>query len=233
MNYYIIIVLTAFTLVVETHRSGNSSRLRESLDFLFPDELTAIGRKCKSYSNWFCLSGYRTNQRLGRESQTSDREEFKQMIALAFDEINWFSFKPEDTLNGGCCSYQVNSYIENGQRNGLTPSDFMDKIFQLNSGRVMNLVYIQARWNPHLRTNIVAQVGFGKGILKLSRGRGNAFPFVIPPLGSSNEDEVYMFNGRTVRDNLTFRWFISNVLCEEKPWLCESPRDDVENYRHR
>ena len=45
---------------------------------------------------------------------------------------------------GGCCTYQTNMYLEYGQRNGLSPDQYFDKIFQFATAvRQKNLVYVK------------------------------------------------------------------------------------------
>ena len=72
--------------------------------------------------------------------------------------------------------------------------------------------------------NVISQVGFGKGDLKIVGGRGKRFNFVIPPLGKENRGEFIVLTGPRIAANLNFKWFIANIICDEKPNLCPTPR---------
>ena len=69
--------------------------------------------------------------------------------------------------------------------------------------------------------NIVGQIGFGRGNVELLGAMVDpTYPFVLPPLGDS--DEILVFSGHRIRQDLTFNWFLHNVVCKEKPSFCEA-----------
>ena len=68
--------------------------------------------------------------------------------------------------------------------------------------------------------NIIAQVGFGRGRFRDVGGEGDAHPYLLPPLGLTG-DEVIVFEGAELRSQLTFGWFLENVICPEKPDICD------------
>ena len=67
---------------------------------------------------------------------------------------------------------------------------------------------------------MVTQIGFGSGKLRIVGGPGKRFPFMIPPLGFNDTNQVSVFEGPTIVETLTLEWFIVYVLCKEKPELC-------------
>ena len=73
--------------------------------------------------------------------------------------------------------------------------------------------------------NIISQMGFGHGKLKVIGGRGLTKKFVLPPLGQ--EETVRIFTGSDVKNKMSFNWFLVHVICEEKPELCPGPRTVV------
>ena len=69
--------------------------------------------------------------------------------------------------------------------------------------------------------NIITQVGFGRGEFRLVGGRGGRrHNFLVPPLGENNTQEVALFKGPSIKRELSIHWFISFVICEDKPGLC-------------
>ncbi|XP_075257441.1 uncharacterized protein LOC142349626 isoform X2 [Convolutriloba macropyga] len=203
--------------------AGGSSRgeKRESLDFVLPDSNDPIGQQCSKFSDWFCLMGYWLNYKQSdREPQQDDREQFEQLVLPMFHKLNWYSFKPKDAANGGCCSYQANLYIEYGQKFGLSPLEYHDKIYNFarTGFEIHNLVFLKARWSETLCMNVISQVGFGKGEFKLVGSKRMTKPFVIPPLGS--KQRLHIVGGSMVKTELTFGWFLHYIICEGRPDLC-------------
>ena len=68
--------------------------------------------------------------------------------------------------------------------------------------------------------SVVSQIGFGQGKLRIVGGHGKRHPFMLPPLGGNNTDQIAVFRGPHIGDNLTMAWFVVHVLCAEKPELC-------------
>ncbi|XP_063729276.1 uncharacterized protein LOC134856914 [Symsagittifera roscoffensis] len=205
--------------------SGKVSERREYLAFLFPDPNDSLGLTCLQRSNWFCLTGYWQNFKLSdRQPLSNDTSEFIKWVEPAYEQINWFSFKPEDAEKGGCCTYQVNMYMEQGQKNGLSPREYAEKTLQFSDYGEKNLAYVKSRWNDKLCANVISQVGFGYGSLKLVGGKGLTKKFVLPPLGGSKS--MYLIHGATLKRNLSFSYVMTFIVCKAKPELCP---DDFEN----
>ena len=61
------------------------------------------------------------------------------LIFLSEVSLEYFKF-----VLDGCCSYQVNSYLANGQAVGLSPIQYEMKLCDLDKRRrTMDLVYIK------------------------------------------------------------------------------------------
>ncbi|XP_075243959.1 uncharacterized protein LOC142338198 [Convolutriloba macropyga] len=153
-----------------------------------------------------------------REPQQNDTQVFKHLIHKAYKSVNWYSFKPQDQKNDGCCTHQTAMYIQNGQRRGLSPEEYYNKIFGFQIIDAKKLVLIKARWNRQLCANIVTQLGFGKGELKVVAKRGLNSNFAFPPIAGNYD--VPVFIGATIQTRLSFTWFLVHVVCVEKPDLC-------------
>ncbi|XP_075257546.1 uncharacterized protein LOC142349701 [Convolutriloba macropyga] len=145
-----------------------------------------------------------------RQAQEGDREEFERLIRPFYHELNWFSFRQQDS-DGACCSYQVDSYIEYGQKYGLSPLEYFQKIFHIESIWTKHLVFIKVMWSRALCINVVTHIGYGKGELKIVGGRGVTKQFMITPGGEK---------GNHLRKKLTFEWFLVYCICVGKPRLC-------------
>ena len=82
-------------------------------------------------------------------------------------------------------------------------------------------------WNSALCKNIILQVGFGTGRLKVIGGKGLRHKFLMPHLGDDDE-HAYIFPGMGIRTRLTFGWFMVTVICGEKPELCSEMQGGAE-----
>ncbi|XP_075243961.1 uncharacterized protein LOC142338201 [Convolutriloba macropyga] len=120
----------------------------------------------------------------------------------------------------GCCTYQTKLYVEYGQKNGLSPEEYLDKIFKFQRVGDKKVVFLKVRFHRPTCMNVISQIGFGNGDLKIIGSRnGIKGKFAFPALGNSTA--VPVFYGETIEAKLTFSWFIINILCLEKPELCE------------
>ncbi|XP_075257296.1 uncharacterized protein LOC142349547 isoform X2 [Convolutriloba macropyga] len=200
-------------------RNSNKEK-RESLDFVLPDQVDPVGRQCHQFNTWYCMMGYWINYKQSdRQPQENDKQLFEQLVKTFFFNVNWYSFKPQDAANGGCCSYQTKQYIEYGQKFGLSPRDYLDKIVYFTAGASHhNLVFLKVRWDEQLCVNIVTQVGFGIGQLKVVGDKRMTKPFAIPRLGGSTN--IYVYEAGKVKKDLNFTWFMHFVICKDKPELC-------------
>ncbi|XP_075256279.1 uncharacterized protein LOC142348709 [Convolutriloba macropyga] len=198
---------------------------RESLDFIVPFDLDNVGRKCLRYSRYFCCDGYRMSRKQkDREPEQNDKELFEAIVRHSFGSINWFSLRDQDMANGGCCSHQVGMYVEYGQKLGLDPVEYFNKISNYNELRGRDLVYVKVRWYSKACINMISQVGFGRGKLKVVGGRGLTTNFGMPPVG--NQTHVPFFKGAELRQRLTFPWFMRNNICGDYPYLCDGWEDE-------
>ena len=66
----------------------------------------------------------------------------------------------------------------------------------------------------------MAQIGFGVEKLRIVGENGKRHPFLIPPLSLNDTNDVFTFDGPTVEEKFSRKWFIVFVLCERKPELC-------------
>ncbi|XP_075256582.1 uncharacterized protein LOC142349054 [Convolutriloba macropyga] len=198
--YIIILALFLIFLFLGVEAASRNNE-RESLDFILPNPNEELGAKCLQFSLYFCLMGLWTNTKFSnRRPELGDREEFQRLVEPVYHELNWFSFKDEDSSRA-CCSYQVNSYIDYGQKYGLSPTQYFDKIFELGLSGTKQIVFIKAKWVPDLCMNVVNQLGYGTGRLRIIGSNKITKAFMVPPGGE--EDPIFIVPG---------------IL--EKPWLC-------------
>ena len=62
--------------------------------------------------------------------------------------------------------------------------------------------------------NIISQVGFGRGKLKIVGSKRMTKQFVVPPPGGGSK--VFVFKGADVAKVLDFSWFLYHVVCPAK-----------------
>ncbi|XP_075258508.1 uncharacterized protein LOC142350544 [Convolutriloba macropyga] len=230
-NHLVFIILNVITLISlkaplcdcstgGISGSGSGTRTRESLDFLLPDPKDDQGLKCFQYSLYFCLMRYWTGT--GRDRTVSrnslvnyNSTKFSEMIAPYFRYMNWFSFQEEDKRNGGCCRYQTSVYIEHGLQRGMTAGEYFDKITDFtDEGK--SLVYIKLRYDSECCHNVITQIGFGKGSLKIVGGKKGK-DYIFPPLG---REDLHVFSWKVVSRIISFDWFKDQVICKEREWVC-------------
>ena len=51
-------------------------------------------------------------------------------------------------VSEGCCSHQVDSYIQYGQKNGLSPQEYYDKVFKIGRVTDKQLVFLKVLLSP-------------------------------------------------------------------------------------
>ncbi|XP_075243957.1 uncharacterized protein LOC142338196 [Convolutriloba macropyga] len=225
------ILLTGFLLQISDHLTAelknsiitlpNSESDRHSLDFILPDPGDELGLQCRQFSAYFCMMGYRLYKKESvREPQQDDAQQFEVLVRDKTHRLNWFSFKEQDKRTGLCCTHQINMYVENGQRNGLSPQKYLDKIFEFPkpSTTQREVVFVKVRWVAQSCTHVISQLGFGRGKLRIVGGRGLTKKFAIPPVGK--EATMYVLTGYQIKTQLAFPWFMLWIICGEKPWMC-------------
>ncbi|XP_075257203.1 uncharacterized protein LOC142349494 [Convolutriloba macropyga] len=219
-NNYIAAVLFLLQLSCNVISSSNvSADSRQSLDFLLPNAFDALGAKCLKLSRYFCLLRFWIDSKQSdRLPQKDDREEFERLVRPVYADLNWFSLWEKDVSSGDCCSFQVDTYIHYGQKYGLSPSEYHQQIFHLDSIWSKQLVFLKVIWNKVLCMNVVTQIGYGSGQLRIVGGKDHSKSFMISPGGE--DYPVFSIPGNQVRGTLTFAWFVLNCMCKEKPKLC-------------
>ncbi|XP_075257009.1 uncharacterized protein LOC142349383 [Convolutriloba macropyga] len=170
------------------------------------------------------MLGYRTLQNYtDRAPDKRDMAIFKALIEHTYQDINFFSFQPKDfkRRNFGCCTFQLDMYKQYGQGYGMSPAEYYLKLFDLrNRTEGRELVFAKSEWDPDICMNILSKVSFGRGLFRDTGGRGLRFPYLLPPLGPTG-DEVIIFNAGRFKREFTFTWFLENVICQEKPGICD------------
>ncbi|XP_075256584.1 uncharacterized protein LOC142349056 [Convolutriloba macropyga] len=140
------------------HSGGGSSNLnrRYSHDFVIPDPTVPAGSNCLRYSRHFCLMRlWFSTQQKERVALENDTVLFEQMVRHMYTELNWYSFRDADI--GGCCGHQVSSYVDFGQRLGLSPAEYLNKLCNLGVVEHKKLVYVKL-W-AHIDNDFVHVVG--------------------------------------------------------------------------
>ncbi|XP_075256685.1 uncharacterized protein LOC142349155 [Convolutriloba macropyga] len=143
----------------------------ESLHFQLADQNDTIGKECLKYSDAFCLTGWFTDQstRLDRKrSEMRDHFRFWDLAITMFRAFNWFSFLPYEA--GTCCSFQTKVYMEHGQKKGISPEEYYDRITNFSSaGKQLNFLmvivecqldYLRIALNGHHLCNYEHQLDF-------------------------------------------------------------------------
>ncbi|XP_063729579.1 uncharacterized protein LOC134857136 [Symsagittifera roscoffensis] len=195
---------------------------RESLDFLLPDLRDHLGNRCSQQSDYFCLLRYWISSEVkSRTPQETDESEFNSLINTTFNSYNFFSFHLTDEEKG-CCNQQIKIYLQNGQRNGLSPQEYYDKLTDFQTPN-MSAVYVKARFDRDICANIINQIGFGRGTFKLIGDHRVGKDFFIHSPGNGG---IYWVP-RQGLNRLTFEWFKQKVICEGQPWLCEVGTSDI------
>ncbi|XP_075244543.1 uncharacterized protein LOC142338605 [Convolutriloba macropyga] len=189
--------------------------------FVLPGRFDYLGAKCNMFSRHFCLLGFLSDELGSRKPTREDGELFYALISQTYMEMNWFSFKAQDRVNHyGCCTFQVNTYMEQGQSFGFSPVEYFEIVYNLGTTLPSrDLVYIKARRDPSICMNVIEQIGFGQGPFKILSGQHASENYTLPPLGNDGE-EVLVIPGYLLTHRLTFNWFRLNVICKDQPRFC-------------
>ncbi|XP_075256534.1 uncharacterized protein LOC142349017 [Convolutriloba macropyga] len=153
------------------------------------------------------------------------------MIRDKYQQLNWYSTANLDLESGGCCVRQSSQYIQNGQRKGLSPEQYLAQASNYSSHN-KHLMYITTRFEPSICKNIITGLGFGSRIFDHVRFIGamdTSIGFIFPPSLSSHSrgryDEmmpIRTFTEESLERILTFDWFKTNVICKDQSWICET-----------
>ncbi|XP_075253371.1 uncharacterized protein LOC142345272 [Convolutriloba macropyga] len=184
--------------------------------FIVPNMMTSNGVKCAQKGVSFCLDSFRLeipqSERISH--QLTDILTFENLVRDRFDLFNWFSLHG----NESCCSYQLNSYITFGQRFHMSAEEYMMKATAFSTG-YKPLNWIKALYDGRICKNIIVELGFGGGALRMS---GTYQPLMDYAFQIANIDQAITFRAKNVRSQLTFNWFKHNIVCISQPWICNS-----------
>ncbi|XP_075245435.1 uncharacterized protein LOC142339339 isoform X2 [Convolutriloba macropyga] len=178
-----------------------------------------LSRKCAILSQHFCLFGYfyHSSRTPRNDPSEFDLGKFDFHVGLHFLDYNWFSLM--QTSFGDCCLFQLLQYREQGQlRAGVSPEEYLENAtsFKPDSHKKVNWISVSYLSEPCL--NMIVQIGFGPGELKI-HGRVNPdAPFAYPL--NVGQDLVIVEASNLVRE-LTFEWFKEYVVCQDQNWICD------------
>merc|ERR1711894_337186 len=79
------------------------------------------------------------------------------------------------------------------------------------------LVFVKVRFEQEVCMNVITQMGFGKGALKVTGGNKIGVNYMIPPIGRNT---IYTLKRPEFKEFLTFSWFRAKIVCLERPHLC-------------
>ncbi|XP_075248096.1 uncharacterized protein LOC142341101 [Convolutriloba macropyga] len=204
---------------------NSSSRITwMSHHFILPGRFTWLGVKCRDVSQHFCLYSILYDHRffINRMPLESDLEVFESVIRHSFTSINWYSmFQSNDSES--CCEFQSFIYKNHGWRKGVSPELFLDHVFDFSlTNKQVN--YIYATYAENLCHNVITEVGFGPGKLRLNGRILQNTPFIFP---IQNTGEIKFIPANYVRSSLTYNWFRSEIICAAQPWICEWSTENV------
>ena len=219
------------------------SAIWTSLTFIIPHETPREypWLACKRHSRYYCLYAFETN---GRNSDPAYEASFNALSGsheelvhflhwvdnFAIDASNDL-FKPVYKklnhyvdLQDGCCFSQYYQYFIYGYTNMLlTTKEYLAKLADYSESS-KNLNEIQSYYLPSCRVNIITKLGFGQGTLRRTHHRTG----VIRPKKGYNYiiKTGLTWSARIPYENpeyfITFPWFKNNIMCRERPWICEN-----------
>ncbi|XP_075256005.1 uncharacterized protein LOC142348517 [Convolutriloba macropyga] len=193
----------------------------QSLAFVIPNskDNELVVSSCLHFSTRFCLLGYLLySKRTPRPPRREDFNNFARLIYPYYLKLNFFSFSsqyfPE---HAACCRAQSGTYLDFGQKYGLSPKMYLDRLLDFSSkNKHLNLV--KATYDRNLCVNVISMVGFGQGNLEIIGDTQQAI-FIFPP-SLADRGMVHFFSHNNIAASLTFDWFKENVVCLEQRWIC-------------
>ncbi|XP_075240289.1 uncharacterized protein LOC142335846 [Convolutriloba macropyga] len=128
-----IILLITVCFLEEAETGNGKNQIHETLLFTLPDTIDHNGIRCSAFSDYYCLHGYFCQSKQSdRAPQWSDSAVMTALLESneTWKKINWFDFgyKTDD-----CCKSQVNQYEMHGQKFGLSPLEYLDKMTHYNA----------------------------------------------------------------------------------------------------
>ncbi|XP_075264550.1 uncharacterized protein LOC142356548 [Convolutriloba macropyga] len=236
MNFGVVLYAIYTVLHFVVSASVYPSENWESLQFKLPTDLNYYGRKCRQYSQYYCLDKYETQfQEMHSEWQVTRlkktekyyEQSFKHLIVNYWKDINMIDQYRTD----GCCDLQASKYLLNGYLNKrMTPAEYLDKIADYSNDNI-NLNSISAFYWSKICMNVILGVGFGPGPLmreNILEEIPNA-PYIFPGQEFSQSIGIpgipsAVFGYVNPGVDLTFHWFKVHIMCKDNPWICERNR---------
>ena len=216
-----------------------------SLTFLIPFEVQENDwQNCRKYSEFYCLFSYQTKKLNPNKAVEVvlhlNSFEFLSNAQLSLDiysqRVSEIAFRPIYRginyfmgANGCCVEQNFNYYTFGFNELLLKHNEYVKKLTDYNDGKKV-LNNIGAFYFRDCDANIITKVGFGKGKLLRSnhhvslnfQKRGAPYRLRIgrhhwtPPIPYENPG-----------DFLTFRWFKLNIMCQDQPWICKEPTNNL------
>ncbi|XP_075255891.1 uncharacterized protein LOC142348418 isoform X2 [Convolutriloba macropyga] len=200
---------------------------KESYSFILPDKGSPLGRQCARYSNVYCFNGFNVPElQNGRFPMPGDAGMFASAVLPFYQRLNWFALNNPTGLVT-CCEYQTNTYLEKGQRYGMSPVEYINAASNYSSDD-MTLMEIWARYDYRLCVNVIQELTFARGYEERPALFGAMIAdanFVIPKAPTSRGTEyavTFAMNARQLTRILTFDWFKNYFICSEQPWICST-----------
>ncbi|XP_063729186.1 uncharacterized protein LOC134856828 [Symsagittifera roscoffensis] len=195
------------------------------MEFVLPHSQTTHGELCAHYSQFYCFVNLKIDlAQSRRKGKDSDKNRFKELVRPLYKQLNWFSLSYTDRDSEGCCTRQRVLYEVNGQRKGLSPEKYLEKVSDFR-GYNKRLIYIKTRYEPLICKNIITGLGFGQtftGFISILGDHHAEFGYLFP----SGDQIIREFKSENIEDILTFDWFKWNIMCEEQPWICQLDSDE-------
>ncbi|XP_075265056.1 uncharacterized protein LOC142357296, partial [Convolutriloba macropyga] len=196
----------------------------ESLVFLLTTPLGPFGTLCSNYSNFYCLESYQTTL-VGQPdlglTPAMMAQWFYDLIETRWRTINMISKQEGED----CCEGQTAMYVQYGLRNmAWSPDEYLEKLMDY-SNHSMTLNYIQGRYYGPVCANIITEVGFGPGpIRRAADYEDREKPYILISREHNNDEPTNLWSKQFDYDTpqMTFGWFKEQIMCREKPWLCEN-----------
>ncbi|XP_075242041.1 uncharacterized protein LOC142336936 isoform X2 [Convolutriloba macropyga] len=115
----------------------------ESLIFQLPHKYDRFGRRCSSFSDFFCLHGYWYREKQSnrtKKTKSSDLERFRDLVKFndTWKAFNWFSFR------GAPFYSQVRQYWKHGWKYGVSPEEYLSRVTDFSAkGKILNSIKVR------------------------------------------------------------------------------------------
>ncbi|XP_075246491.1 uncharacterized protein LOC142339990 isoform X2 [Convolutriloba macropyga] len=194
----------------------------KSVQFAIPQPRPFFSRQCLLLEKQFCLLGLFLYARQSlREPVSADLSLFEELVRRSYTNINWYSLLRSNP--GRCCDFQIRHYQFQGQSHGLSPSEYYNKLtdFSLVDKR---LNWLRANYHTQTCENVVSEIGFGTGPLRMTGSYRSGLRFIIPIWKLGAELVIPRLESSIAT---TFRFFRDNFICHDQPWICEQYQSPV------